>query len=408
MTDLTDPRPDTPTPRNWTVLPATELRDGRPVVVDRARTRFEHVESLGEGAAGVVELTRDHDIDRLVAIKRLKDSEDPENVLRFTREVQALGRLDHPGIVPVHDVGRDDDGRYFIVMKHLSGETLDSIVQKLRDGDPDARRRYSVQERVRVCEATLRIMEFAHENGVIHRDLKPSNIMIGQHGEVTIVDWGLSKQIDESDEDAARQARVDVDRARPIASAPIASNPVEETVVDGGGGHETHANARMGTPLYMSPEQARGAAAEVGVPSDLYTLGVVFYEFLSLRHYLEGRSEIHEILDGVVHEPARFAFWNMHEGEERLPIELAYWLKTSMSKSIVDRFESARAMREELQRVVEGRFAVVCPTTFTRRLFRFGMDSANRRPIVVLLGLLVAFGLAAFGAISLVMRFAGG
>lgn len=378
-----------PSDRYETVLPSTEMRDGEPAPQDPKR-RFERVDALGEGAMGVVELSHDHDIGRLVAIKSLKESHDPEQVLRFTREVQSLGQLEHQGIVPVHDVGRAEDGSYFLVMKHLVGESLESVIRRLRTGDAAMHATYSMHERLRICEAVLHIMEYAHERGVIHRDLKPANIMIGPHGEVTVVDWGLSKRIDRADE-----------REAGSPDPAVAVEP--DDAVARGSRVRTRAGTRMGTPIYMSPEQASGASHAVGTASDFYSMGVVFYEFLVLEHYLHDKVEIHDVLDGVRSTKPRLAYWVVRDDQQRLPIEIAYWLDKAMSKSATERFASSTRMREELQRLVDGKFSVVCPTTLTRRFFRVAMDTANQRPLVTLVALGALLGLAVFGAVSLVL-----
>jgi len=361
-------------PGRNTELPRPSRRAREVVAIDREEDRFDRLSTLGEGGMGIVELVRDNDIGRLVALKRLRSRSDARHALLFAREARCMGQLEHPGIVPVHDVGRSGDGTYYLVMKHLEGETLSAIIEKLKRGDSAAHERFPIHERERICEAVLRIIEYAHGRGVVHRDIKPDNVMIGEHGEVTIVDWGLAKRVGEAEGDDA----------------------VLDEFADDALGFGTQADGVLGTPLYMSPEQAAGG--EVGTSSDVYSLAVVFYEFLSLEHYLGTPSNLAEILLGVADREAKLAYWATSPHQPRVPIELAYWLQKGLAKNPADRFPSVTAMREEFARVTDGRFDVVCPTTLSRRVFRAGMNSANRRPVLILVAMVLVAVLASYGA----------
>ncbi|MFO0625238.1 MAG: serine/threonine-protein kinase [Polyangiales bacterium] len=183
------------TSRTVAVLPRAMSTPEGPALVTPDKPRYETLKRLGEGSFGAVDLVLDNDIDRLVALKRLKpDAHDADTVQRFADEIQIVGKLEHPGIVTVHDVGLDERG-YFFVMKYLDGEDLETIIRKLREGDPETVRRFPMEERARVFLATCRAVEFAHNKGLIHRDIKPGNIMVGRFGEVVLMDWGLAKRI---------------------------------------------------------------------------------------------------------------------------------------------------------------------------------------------------------------------
>jgi serine/threonine-protein kinase len=199
---------------------------------------------LGRGGMGEVVLAEDLRIGRSVAIKRMRDPA-PSNdaTRRFLREARIQARLDHPAIVPVHELGHDADGRPFFTMKRLTGVTLSAVLGR------DEPLRKLLRVFVEACHA----IDFAHARGVIHRDLKPANIMLGDYGEVYVLDWGV--------------ARVVGDREA-MAGAGIES-------LDG----ETQAGAILGTPGYMSPEQVRGTAVER--PTDVYALGSILFEILA-------------------------------------------------------------------------------------------------------------------------------
>jgi serine/threonine protein kinase len=224
---------------------ATSLMDGE---------RYALGEVIGRGGMGEVWLARDTRIDRDVAVKVLRGEYTPDEMTaRFLREARVQGRLEHPAIVPVHDVGINTQGRPFFVMKRLSGATLHEII-----ANQDRRRwsrRLLLTRLVDVCHA----IAFAHERGVVHRDLKPSNIMLGDFGEVYVLDWGIAKLV--GDGVAGRMS------IRGIGLG--GENSVAETEL----------GAVIGTPGYMAPEQLRGEP--VDHRADIYALGCILFEILT-------------------------------------------------------------------------------------------------------------------------------
>jgi len=201
---------------------------------DLSGTRYEIVSELGRGGMGVVYLARDTTLDREVALKIVDRPSGAGN------EARIIARLEHPGIVPVHDFGELPDGRLFYAMKCVRGDRLD----RWTASGPDLVERLGVF--LRVCDAVA----FAHAHGVVHRDLKPENVMVGQFGEVLVLDWGVAKLVDRED--------------RTYSSDGIYSHSgdtVEGTVI--------------GTQNYMSPEQARGEIDQLDERADIYSLGAV-------------------------------------------------------------------------------------------------------------------------------------
>jgi eukaryotic-like serine/threonine-protein kinase len=205
-------------------------------------------EVLGRGGMGEVVLARDIQIGRDVAIKRMRMAEpSDEAISRFLREARIQARLEHPAIVPVHELGRDRDGQPFFTMKRLAGVTLRALMSaKPRPPRPRLLRIFAD-----VCNA----VEFAHSHGVIHRDLKPTNTMIGDFGEVYVLDWGL---------------------ARVVGEAETGSIAADIATLDG----MTQVGTVLGTPGYMAPEQVRGVA-DIGAPADVYALGSMLFEILA-------------------------------------------------------------------------------------------------------------------------------
>ena len=210
-------------------------------------SRYLVLERIGRGGMGAVYRARDVLLNRDVALKVLHVGADSGDLAaRLTQEARTLARLEHPGIVPVHDVGVLADGRPFYTMKLVQGHPLDDVVR----GRPQADLLHLF---IRICEP----IAFAHSRGVVHRDVKPQNVMVGEFGEVLVLDWGVSKWA------AARDAH-------DAALAAVAA------------GIDTGAGAIVGTRGYMAPEQARGDSASVDSRADVYSLGMLLTHMLSL------------------------------------------------------------------------------------------------------------------------------
>jgi len=216
-------------------------------------SRYKLRELIARGGMGVVYAAEDAKLSRRVALKIL-DTPDANGELssRLMREARILAQLEHPGIVPVHDVGVLPGGRVFYTMKFVEGLRLDRYIVQL-DSLPQRLRLF-----LRVCDAVA----FAHVRGVLHRDLKPANIMVGSFGEVLVMDWGLAKIL--------REPRLSRDETLITYGQPAnsESDPTESTVITGHG-------TVMGTPGYMSPEQARGETEKIDVRSDIFALGAL-------------------------------------------------------------------------------------------------------------------------------------
>ncbi|MBL8914585.1 MAG: serine/threonine protein kinase [Archangium sp.] len=350
-------------PIRSTVLPRVEWVGPEPKVKPSERQRFEELGLLGEGGMGEVLLAQDHDIDREVAVKRIPQGADLGRVLRFVEEIRTIGRLEHPNIVPVHDVGVDSAGRYFFVMKRVHGETLEQIIAKLAAGDPATHARFTMEVRTQIFLLVLCALAYAHGQGFIHRDLKPANIMIGPFGEVTVMDWGLARRV------AGDGLKLD----KALSSR-------DGTVL------QTQLGAVLGTPLYMSPEQARGANDALDFKSDVYSLCVVFHEFLHLEHYLHGRTELQDVLKAVQTVSPTLHAATLKGRQYQVPAELDWFIARGLEKEPQKRWSSVGEMEEELQRIIRGECRVQCQRTFLKRMFGETRKAIDNHPVAVIVG----------------------
>jgi serine/threonine-protein kinase len=272
---------------------------------------------LGKGGMGEVWLARDVRIDRDIAIKLMRGggSSDPDAVARFLREARVQGRLEHPSVVPVHDLGGDEKSPFF-AMKRLTGTTLAAVIEE-RDDDQWPRRTLLARF-VDVCLA----IEFAHTRGVIHRDLKPANIMLGDYGETYVLDWGLARIADDVDSDAIRTT---------------------DLRGDSGIGH-TEVGAMLGTPGYMAPEQMRGES--IDQRTDVYALGCILFEILTGAPAIARDKTLELTLSTPCHRPLAKS--------PDVPPELDEICARATQADAPTRLGSARELADAVQAFLDG------------------------------------------------------
>jgi eukaryotic-like serine/threonine-protein kinase len=234
---------------------------------DLSGTRYRLLERIARGGMGVVYAAEDEKLERRVALKVLDvPGTEGDFANRLIREARVLARLEHPGIVPVHDVGTLADGRVFYTMKFVEGQRLDKFIEGVE----------SVQDRLRLFLRICEAVAFAHARGVLHRDLKPANIMVGPFGEVLVMDWGLAKILRREAPSSDREADPEATILEKPKQPGDADDSTKSSVITGHG-------TVMGTPGYMSPEQARGEVEVLDARSDIFSLGALLRFILTQK-----------------------------------------------------------------------------------------------------------------------------
>lgn len=339
---------------------------------------------LGQGGIGRVFLGQDQNIRRPVAIKELVGSGREEvrerERARFQREARICGQLEHPGVVPVYELGTKEDGTSFYVMKYVQGRSLHEALAACEGKTPEEafRKRLALLDNIiGVCDA----MAYAHSRGIIHRDLKPSNIVIGEFGESIILDWGLAKALHETE---------------PISTAEIAPARLATSAEDASDDILTRHGALVGTPSYMSPEQIEPRYGEVGPVSDVFALGILLYLILTGEKPYRGKaSEVMKMI--ASDDPAP----SPRPSHAYIPAELAAICEKAMAKAQKDRFLNAGALSAELKAYRDGRIVSVYAYSTGELIRRF--VARNKAAIgaaaAILLSILGGLGFATHYAI---------
>jgi eukaryotic-like serine/threonine-protein kinase len=262
----------------------------------------------------------------------------PRTLGRFLEEAQVTAQLDHPGIVPVHELGLDAEGRVYFTMRLVKGEDLSTIYAKTRRGEGGWSRTRALNVLVRVCEA----MAYAHHKGVIHRDLKPANVMVGSFGEVYVMDWGLARVLERAE---GRDMRLD---PRALASRAPSSE------LDGEDALCTMDGDVVGTPAYMPPEQALGEIERLSPRSDVYAVGAMLYTLLAGHEPYTRPGERRSILDILLAVQSE-APHPLHLEAPGAPPELLAICEKAMQRDPLRRYADMSGLAEDLRAYLEGR-----------------------------------------------------
>ncbi len=320
---------------------------------------------------GEIWLAEDGDLGRPVALKKIRGNPNDATKDQFLREAQVTGQLEHPGVVPIHELGRDEAGQPFYAMKFIQGRTLTEVIDEFHASPPRGDVPREVQG-LRLLQFFLHVcqtMAYAHSRGVIHRDLKPDNVMVGAYGETLVLDWGLAKPMGVPEE--------------PGTGVQIRNSFSGETL-------ETQAGTIKGTGAYMSPEVAEGRVEAVDHVSDVFLLGGILYHILTGKKPRQARKLPELILMASTQTPTVPRKLN-----PAIPKDLDAICMKALALRKEDRYQSAAALAEDVQRHLAGEPVLAYRENAWERLLRW----AKRHRVALLrAAVAVAFlGLLGFG-----------
>ncbi|MBY0528169.1 MAG: protein kinase [Gemmataceae bacterium] len=319
---------------------------------------------IARGGMGAVLRAVDRDIRREVALKYLLDQTDPAKKARFVEEAQVTGQLEHPNIVPIHELGMDARQRLFFSMKMVKGRSLAEVLELWRKEPGKAETEYPLGRLLTAFVNVCHALAYAHAQGVVHRDLKPANIMLGDFGEVYVMDWGLAKVL------ASRERqRPEEVKSSPVAHAPGSPRNSKVLTDRSADTDLTQEGAVLGTPIYMPPEQATGQIDAIDQRSDVYSLGAILYELLTLEPPVEREggqlAVLLRVAEGQIVPPAQRAPQRARAG--KVPPELAAVAMKALAKDQDARYPNVEALRWDVERFQEGR-SVSAKADTTREL----------------------------------------
>ena len=351
------------------------LSDATPVIsyeveeADEIMARYVMGDELGRGAIGQVIEATDNHLKRNVAIKILQEGNglNRDRIARFIAEAQIIAQLEHPTIVPVHEIGLMPGGLPYFTMKKVRGKLLSEIINERRVDNPGDFIRFR-KRLLRRFSSLCNGIAYAHSRGVVHRDLKPDNIIIGEYGEIQIMDWGLAK----------------------VTSDSSVVKPSEISTVRNNHSMSTMVGSIAGTPSYMSPEQARGELERVGPASDIFSLGLLLAEIVTLvRVFRSTDSAI------TLKQVGRAGPIDASELNHKIsvPGELQAIIAKCTMHNPEDRYESAELLSDDLKAYLENREVTAMQYTSLERLRKW--QTRNSRNIGVIIGALGALVFAA-------------
>ena len=315
--------------------------------------RFQLEDQVGQGGVGAVTRVQDRVLNRRLAMKTLLDREEPrdeeerrlesQRLGRFLEEAQVTSQLDHPGVVPVHELGLDQNGKVFFTMRLVKGRTLGEVFTDAIEGKNDWTLTRALEVMLKVCDT----MAYAHEKRVLHRDLKPANVMVGRFGEVYVMDWGLAKILDQDDLHDIRireESDPQVSILHSVREQDAKSDATSSVVTLDG--------TALGTPSYMPPEQAKGA--EPDLRADVYAVGAMLYHLLSGQapYTVPGMPKnAYRILEDVFLGPPR----PIEQLKSGVPAALVAITEKAMARERDDRYATVVDLADDLRAFLENR-----------------------------------------------------
>ena len=303
----------------------------KPVVIDdtssllkelsmKPRDRYKFIRTIGIGGMKAVLLVHDSDTNRNVALAMMPDFKErsKEDVTKFINEARITALLEHPFIVPIHDIGLDSNMAPYFVMTHLTGMILSTLLMRMRNNDTEMLSFYHQRKMLNSFQRICHAVEFAHSQNILHLDLKPANIHIGKFGEVHVLDWGLARYIDKNNEKTPEN--------------------IQDNVC-----------STAGTPGYMAPEQALGRDADIDERTDVYSLGAILFSILTFRSpaaYWEN-ADINELLHATA-DGSIIDYVEMKNDIRVVPPELESVCRKAMALRKEDRYKNVKALRDDI------------------------------------------------------------
>ncbi|MFN4259995.1 MAG: protein kinase domain-containing protein [Gemmataceae bacterium] len=343
--------------------PVREILESRPPGDAR---RYVIAGEIARGGMGAICRAVDCDIRREVAIKYLLNQADARHKIRFVEEAQITGQLEHPNIVPIHELGVDGRQQLFFSMKMVRGRSLAQVLKALRQRTPEVEQEYTLTRLLTIFVNICNALAYAHSRCVVHRDLKPANIMLGSFGEVYVMDWGLAKVFGQDAPPWHAEQPADLSVAQVKTSTYPTQNGSPELITDRLLDSDlTRDGTVLGTPAYMPPEQALGKVAELDERCDIYSLGAILYEMLTLQPPVDPKGGTKEVLkrviEGAIVPPKLRSPQRFQAG--LIPKELSAIALKALARDPVERYLTVERLRGDIELFLEGRSVSVKPDT---------------------------------------------
>lgn len=371
--------------------------------VNGLNAKYHLHELLGRGGMGMVYRATDLNLRRIVALKVLfgRTEYREADTRQFIEEAQIASQLEHPNIVPVHDIGSDTTGNLFYTMKLVEGVTLADILNGLRRGEPELIEKYPLSKLLTIFQKVCDAVAFAHSKGVLHQDLKPGNVMIGEYGEVLVMDWGLARLLDRRYIETCTQISVAGDAVQAPAAVAVAEGTATVEAEPGpdmrvGSSMRTMDGTVMGTPAFMAPEQLNPGGGEPSTLSDIYALGAILYSLLTLRPSVTGpdlKTVLGLIRSGEIMPPVEFneaqassdgtdavlervppeerGVRLLHLPDGKVPAMLSDVVMKAMALTPTDRFAAVKQLQEQVENYQNG---IVWNVVLQENAFGAGVD----------------------------------
>ena len=352
--------------------------DASPWQYVRETERYNSLGEFARGGMGVIWQVQDKKLGRIVAQKKLaaEDTAGPGEQERFIREARITAQLEHPGIVPIYDLSELEPGKPSYTMKLLKGETLTAVIRKFHETEALSSQSVEFSRLVNAFVSVCRTLAYAHSKKVLHRDLKPDNILLGEFGEIAVLDWGLAKSLVSTDDDDSSIPGEELSPTSPITDS-----------------SKTQLGTMLGTPAYMPPEQASGKPATYA--SDIYSLGAVLYQILTGRPPHNGtnwKSVIHSALHETPDKPSSLG--------RRVPLSLEAICLKALQKSPQDRYGSVTELTDDLERFLADEPVSCRREKTTEKLYRWMRNHRQQVVLATAALLLVAISSVAFALVN--------